>query len=71
MWRHQLDEALGLLAQIYRAVPGVPFLPWLIEWCADSMHLADVQPTTMTFLISTLSGKAPDDLGQTERATIS
>jgi hypothetical protein len=41
VWRHQLDEALGLLAQIYQAVPGVSFLPWVVEWCMDSTQLAD------------------------------
>ena len=66
-WRGQLDEAISTMAEIYRVAPGLPYVPWLIEWLS-SERAATVAPDRMTFLIWSLIGRVSS--GDQERAIV-
>jgi tetratricopeptide (TPR) repeat protein len=55
-WRSQLDQAVSIMAQIYRAVPGLPYLPWLVEWLSPKSALT-VEVNAMSALVTALLGK--------------
>lgn len=56
-WRGQLGEALNLMAQLYQAVPGLPYLPWVAEWVGRP-ELAELERgEILALLLSSISGK--------------
>ena len=56
----QLDEAISLMSQIYGAVPGTPFFPWLLEWLSDPERADTVKPETMRTLLAQLHSRFGD-----------
>ncbi len=58
-WRGQLDEAIAIMAQVYQVVPGLPYLPWLVEWLSPERVIA-VDPDRMAFLVWSLLGQVSD-----------
>jgi tetratricopeptide (TPR) repeat protein len=60
-WCGQLDEAVSLIRQIYGAVPGTPFSPWLVEWLASPNSTGKVQPQTITTFTAVLIAKFRSD----------
>jgi tetratricopeptide (TPR) repeat protein len=57
-----LDNAFGLVYQIYQAVPGLPFLPWVVEWATTNPRFNSLKPDTLAAFLSSLSSKVDDDL---------
>lgn len=63
--QNELDEALAVMTQIYKAVPGLPFLPWVVDWAKRREQLSKVKPDTITFLLSSLNAKISPQLEPT------
>lgn len=55
-WRGQLDEAVVAMAQVYQVVPGLPYLPWLVEWLSPERAVT-VEANAMGVLVAALLGK--------------
>jgi tetratricopeptide (TPR) repeat protein len=66
--RHQMDEALQLMNQIYHALPGLPYFPWLLEWLGDAENAATINPRTMTAFLVELSHKMEQQFSTADHA---
>jgi tetratricopeptide (TPR) repeat protein len=55
--QNRLEEALFLVDQVYRVVPGVPFLAWLPEWFTNLEQVLAVKPETMARFVGSLAEK--------------
>jgi tetratricopeptide (TPR) repeat protein len=60
-WSGRLDEAVSIMTQVYQAVPGTPYLRWLLDWLSLPGCPDRVRPKNVAALISTMMTKFPGE----------
>jgi tetratricopeptide (TPR) repeat protein len=61
--RGNLDRALLLMNQIFKAFPDAPYLPWIAEWLSPAERVDTVALATMQNFLIGLMRKFPDNYG--------
>jgi tetratricopeptide (TPR) repeat protein len=68
--RGDRDAALSAMAQVYRAVPGWPFWPWVEDWLTAAVGAEPAGPTAVAAVVSTLGHKLKGGAPEAQREAL-
>ena len=64
---NQAGEAFSLMDQIFKVLPGFPFLPWLVNWFEDTSLLNQAGTSNLILLVTEIGSQVTNQMDKGKR----